>query len=116
MNTALFHRRCRGCGRRIRVRLEVAKAPFQTDRMLAFVCDACLAAKVEAVVAERETAAVRTCPHGHLMTEANSARYTHPETGYTQVQCKACRQTRHQTLAAARKAERQARQGGGGSS
>jgi hypothetical protein len=112
VETALFPRRCRGCKRRIRVRLEVATEPYQTDRMLAFVCERCLAAKVEAVVAERQLEPVRTCPHGHPTGEANQYRYTHPTTGYTQVQCKACRHAASQRQAAQRKAARQARRGG----
>jgi hypothetical protein len=112
VQTALFRRRCRGCGRKVRVRLEVATEPYQTDRMLAFLCERCLAAKVEAVVAERQREPVRTCPHGHVLTEAHLARSTNPRTGYTQVQCKACRHVASQQLAAARTAQRQAgRQG-----
>jgi hypothetical protein len=78
------------------------------------LCDACLAARVEVVRAERtvqpETrgthtsgrGAGRVCKRGHGVAGDNLQVSVRPKTGHMQYRCKTCRQIQKQTEAARR--------------
>jgi hypothetical protein len=103
VQTQLVERRCQGCGRAFRLRRQVGESGYNGVGGLR-LCDACLAARVEAVVAARDQP--RTCPQGHLLEGDNVAVYTY-KGGYTQVHCKTCRRARDGARRARRKAARE---------
>jgi hypothetical protein len=85
--TARVRRRCQQCGCRVVVRLDLQA---HTDHRV--WCEACLAARVAAVQAERE--APRTCPRGHLLTPDNVSGQT--GSGRRRVRCRTCRKAERQ--------------------
>ena len=103
MQTRLVERRCQGCGQPFRLRKQVGESGYNGIGGVR-LCDGCLAARVEAVQAER--AQPRTCPQGHLLEGDNVAVYTYKK-GSTQVHCKPCRRARDGARRARRKAARE---------
>lgn len=88
MDTRLVERHCQGCGQPFRLRRQVGEAGYNGVGGVR-LCDACLAARVKAVVAEREQP--RTCPLGHLLDD--STLYVSPRNPRIR-HCRACRRAR----------------------
>jgi hypothetical protein len=102
VQTRLLERRCDGCGQAITVRRLVGETSYNGLGWV-LLCDACLAARVEAVQAERE--APRTCPKGHVIAGENvRLSSTH---GKPYAKCRTCHQAWRAKAQGRRKAARE---------